>query len=75
MKTHNRIPAKQINIGDKISVNTGYKILDDEDCLVLDIKNTFDLFDRPNISFLIDSYYGRHWYDVNPESILYKVID
>lgn len=61
--------ATEIQIGDTLNINTGYRPLDDENCKVLDIKREVTgLFPVDTISFLIDSFdYGKHWYDVPVE--------
>ena len=53
----------EVEIGDIINVNTGYRPLDDEDCEVLDIRTKFGLFGDEAVEFLIDSYHGKHWYE------------
>jgi hypothetical protein len=58
-----------IKVGDIIDVNTGYRPLDDEDCEVLAIKETNGLFGDKSISFEIDSYHGKHWYEVPLEMV------
>ena len=60
--------ATEIKVGDILSVNTGYRPLDDENCKVLDIKREVSgLFPVDTIKFFIDSYHGKHWYDVPVE--------
>lgn len=62
--------ATEIKIGDTINVNTGYRPLDDENCKILDRRETTGLFNNPQIEFYIESSYGNHWYVVSPENIL-----
>jgi hypothetical protein len=59
-------PVPDIKVGDIISVNTGYRPLDDEDCKVLKIEEGVSLFDDPERRFFIDSNNaGKHWYHCN----------
>lgn len=63
--SYERVPVTQIKVGDIISVNTGSRPFDDENCKVLEIKRTTGMFGDEQISFFIASYTGAHWYD-NP---------
>lgn len=57
------VPVTDVKVGDILSVNTGHRILDDEDCEVLEVKDTEGLFGDPQKSFWIKSVHGNHWYD------------
>ena len=61
--------ATDIKVGDIIVVNTGYCPLDDENCEVLAIEKKNGLFGDECISFLIDSYHGKQWFDVPLEMV------
>lgn len=64
------VEAKDIKVGDKISVNTGYRPLDDEDCTVLDIKEENGMFGDENFIFRIKTLYGEENFSV-PKIISY----
>ena len=63
--TFTSIPITQVKVGDILSVNTGYRPLDDEYCKVLKVKHSKGLFGDEQIEFFIESYHGNHWYS-NP---------
>ena len=65
--------ATEIKVGDVISVNTGYRLFDDEDCEVLRISEG-ETCGKKHIALHIKSHdYGNHDYQVWPENVLYVV--
>lgn len=56
--------AAEVVVGDVLDVNTGYRPLDDEACLVLAVEHGSGLFGDAEIRFLIQTYEDDHWWCV-----------
>lgn len=64
------ILASKVNVGDILSVNTGYRPLDDEYCKILSIEERTGFFGDSCIIFFIESRYGNHEWEV-PKYMVY----
>lgn len=61
-----KVKFSELQVGDFINVNTGYRIGDDEDCEILKITTEVGLFGDPQLIFLIASpSFGDHDYVVS----------
>jgi hypothetical protein len=69
-----RIPVEDAVVGDVMSVNTGYRPLDDEDCEILSITPGTGLFSEEEFIFSIKSAaYGIHDTVVDAGCVVYVV--
>jgi len=62
------IKAPNLKIGDIVSINTGYRPLDDEWCKILAIKESQTIFDTPTLELEVLSESNEKFtYDIEPK--------